>query len=73
MEDTRQDLRTKFRAATESSGLAGFGLASIGMLFAFVPESTEEANKGSRETGSEGCSGGVGTPEPWRFPCRSAG
>jgi hypothetical protein len=28
MEDPRQDLRTKFRAATESSGLAGFGLAS---------------------------------------------
>ena len=28
MEDSRQDLRTEFRAATESSGLAGFGLAS---------------------------------------------
>ncbi|MCX6842434.1 MAG: hypothetical protein NTX53_09165 [candidate division WOR-3 bacterium] len=28
MEDSRQELRTKFRAATESSGLAGFGLAS---------------------------------------------
>jgi hypothetical protein len=42
MEDSRQDLRTEFRAATESSGLAclprsawhrqaGFGLASVGM------------------------------------------
>ena len=30
----RQDLRTKLRAATETSGLAGFGLASVGMLFA---------------------------------------
>ena len=29
MEDSRQDLRTEFRAATESSGLAGFGLASV--------------------------------------------
>ncbi len=28
MEDSRQNLRTEFRAATESSGLAGFGLAS---------------------------------------------
>ena len=28
MEDSRQDLRTEFRAAMESSGLAGFGLAS---------------------------------------------
>ena len=34
MEDSRQDLRTEFRAATESSVLAGFGLASVGMLFA---------------------------------------
>jgi hypothetical protein len=30
MEDSRQDLRMEFRAATESSGLAGFGLASVG-------------------------------------------
>jgi hypothetical protein len=28
MEDSRQNLRTEFRAAAESSGLAGFGLAS---------------------------------------------
>ena len=28
MEDSRQDLRTEFRTATESSGLAGFGLGS---------------------------------------------
>ena len=34
MEDSRQGLRTECRAATESSGLAGFGLASVGMLFA---------------------------------------
>jgi hypothetical protein len=34
MEDSRQGLRTEFRAAPESSGLAGFGLASVGMLFA---------------------------------------
>ena len=32
MEDSRQDLRMKFRAATESSGLAGFVAASVGML-----------------------------------------
>ena len=34
MEDSRQDLRTEFRAATDTSGLAEFGLASVGMLFA---------------------------------------
>jgi hypothetical protein len=28
MEDSRQDLRTEFRAASEAAGLAGFGLAS---------------------------------------------
>ena len=32
MEDSRQDLRTEFRAATKSSGLAGFGLAPVEML-----------------------------------------
>ena len=31
MEDSRQDLRTEFQAATEASGLAGFGLASAEM------------------------------------------
>ena len=61
MEDSREDLRTKFRAATEAAkegrktedggmrnqdgggrteeGLAGFGLASVGMLFAHRAES----------------------------------
>ena len=30
MEDPRQDLMTEFRAAAESSGLAGLGLALVG-------------------------------------------
>jgi hypothetical protein len=33
MEDSRQGLRTESRAATEPSGLAGSGLASVGVLF----------------------------------------
>ncbi len=41
MEDSRQDLRTEFRAATETSGLAGFGLASVGMLGVPGPESSQ--------------------------------
>jgi len=47
MEDPRQDLRTTFRAATESSGLAGFGLASACMLGAYRLESSGCADSGS--------------------------
>jgi hypothetical protein len=38
MEDSRQDLRTEYRGAMESSGLAGFGLASVEMSGAQGPE-----------------------------------
>jgi len=53
MEDSRQNLRTEFRAATESSGLAGFGLASVGMLCVQRPESRPARWRRIRTSGRE--------------------
>ena len=63
MEDSRQDLRTKFRAAAESSGLAGFGLASVGMLCARGPESSKRAVRLARV--GRYFSGGSGMLKSW--------
>ena len=46
MEEPHQDLRTEYRAAMESSGSAGFGLASVGMLGVPGPESSQRGSDG---------------------------
>jgi len=54
MEDSRQDLRTEFRAATESSGLAGFGPASAVEGGWKMEEGGWRKKDGGRRTEDEG-------------------